>query len=206
MTHNIIEALQWRYATKHYDTEKKLEEDKLHTILEAWRLAPSRANTQPRTFVVVSNPEIKKELGEHSGNAQVVECSHLIVICAITDFNTDYINKHIEHTAQTRDKDISAVEWYKKMLLGMEKTQDKWLKHNPFIALGTMICAAAELRVDSSPMWGFDREWFTKVLQLEEKKLTPLVLLGLGYRSKDDKAAERKKVRWDHEDVIIRLD
>ena len=97
---DILNALQWRYATKSYDTTKRLEEDKLHTILEAGRLAPSSAGSQPRTFIVVSNEELKKKLSPLAYNQpQIIECSHLVVLCAITQYDESYINSHIDLTA-----------------------------------------------------------------------------------------------------------
>lgn len=96
----IIDALEWRYATKKYDTSKKLEEDKLHTILEAGRLSPSSVGSQPWKFIVISNPELKAKLSPHAYNQpQVIESSHLVVLCAVTDFDEQYIDSHIDLTA-----------------------------------------------------------------------------------------------------------
>ena len=99
---DILDALAWRYAAKKYDTSKKVAEDTLHTILEAGRLSPSSSNTQPRTFVVVSNQEIKEKLSAHSGNPQVVECSHLVILCATTAYNEEFIGAQVALTAETR--------------------------------------------------------------------------------------------------------
>ncbi len=99
----IMDALQWRYATKKFDTSKKLEEDKLHTILEAGRLAPSSAGSQPWKFVVITNPELKAKLAPHAYNQpQVTDSSHLIVLCSVINFDEAYIDSHIDLTANIK--------------------------------------------------------------------------------------------------------
>lgn len=203
----IIDALHWRYAVKQYDTTKKVEDDKLHTILEAGRLSPSWANTQPWKFVVISNPEVKEKLAPYAYHQpQITQSSHLIVLCAITNFDSEYVDNHVSYTASTTGTDENALQWYKDMLMGMAQNTDHWLKHNPFIALGAMTLAAAELHVDASPMGGFDRNAFDEVLGLKEKNLTSLVLLWLGYRSEEDEAGKRTKVRRPKEEVVIHID
>lgn len=102
-TQEILDAMQWRYATKSYDTTKKLEEDKLHAILEAGRLSASHAGTQPWAFVVISNEDMKERLSPLAySQAQIIESSHLVVLCTITDYNERYIDEHVMLTAQTR--------------------------------------------------------------------------------------------------------
>ena len=92
------------------------------------------------------------------------------------------------------------------MLMGMIPNQSHWLKHQAYIALGSMLLAAAELKVDASPMGGFDPAAFDEALGLKEKGLQSVVLLGLGYRNPEDQAAKNAKVRWPEDKVVIRID
>lgn len=203
----IIDALQWRYAVKQYDTSKKLEEDKLHTILEAGRLAPSSAGSQPWKFIVISNQELKEKLSPHAYNQpQITQCSHLVVLCAIKHFDESYIDSHIELTTEKRGVSKEALEGYKHMLIGMTGNTENWLKHQVFIPLGIMLLTAAELHVDASPMGWFSHEEFDEVLWLKEQWLTSVVLMWLGYRNPQDPAATHAKVRWPEEKVIARID
>lgn len=204
---DILNALNWRYATKSYDTSKKLEEDKLHTILEAGRLAPSSVGSQPWKFIVISNPELKAKLAPHAYNQpQVTESSHLIVLCAITEFDEKYIDSHIDLTASTKGISAEMLAGYKNMLMGMTSSTANWLKHQVFIPLGMMMLAAAELHVDASPIGGFNPAGIDEALGLTEKGLTSVVLLGVGYRNENDTAASQPKVRWPEDKVIIRMD
>jgi nitroreductase len=58
---NIIESLQWRYATKKMNGEK-IPQDKLERILEATRLAPSSYGLTPYQVIVVEDQELNEQL------------------------------------------------------------------------------------------------------------------------------------------------
>ncbi|MFT6604101.1 MAG: nitroreductase, partial [Bacteriovoracaceae bacterium] len=74
---NIIESLNWRYATKEFDRTKKVSSEDLETITECLRLTASSFGLQPWKFLIISNQEVKDSLLEHSwGQKQVTECSH----------------------------------------------------------------------------------------------------------------------------------
>lgn len=199
--------MQWRYATKKFDINRKLEEDKLHTILEAGRLAPSHAGTQPWKFIVITNPALKEKLAPHAYNQpQVTQSSHLIVLCSITNFDEAYIDAHIDLTASTKGITPADLAGYKAMLMGHTESTANRLKHQVFIPLGMMLMAAAELEVDAAPMGGFNPAGFDEVLGLADQGLTSVVIMGLGYRSNADAAASQPKVRWPQEKVVIRMD
>ena len=61
-----IENLNWRYATKAFDVSKKISNEDLETIIEAFRLTPSSLGLQPWKLVIVQNQSIKESLVEHS--------------------------------------------------------------------------------------------------------------------------------------------
>ncbi len=70
-----------------------------------------------------------------------------------------------------------------------------WTSKQTYIALGTLLAASAELKIDSCPMEGFDKVEFNKILGLNEKGLSASVIGAIGYRAEDDPYAEFKKVR-----------
>ncbi|WP_294906838.1 nitroreductase family protein [Tatumella sp. UBA2305] len=59
----LIEALKWRYATKKYDPDRSVEDDKLDRILEAIRLTATSSGLQPFELLVITNPELRKKTG-----------------------------------------------------------------------------------------------------------------------------------------------
>lgn len=208
----IIDALQWRYATKKYDTSKKLEKEKLHTILEAGRLAPSSFGTQPWAFIAISNAELKSKLAPHAYNQpQIESASHLIVLCGYDKITEQHVHEHVAYgLANGGEKE--RLENYRWMLinrfaeLNTAGIADTYISNQVYIALGSMILTAAALRVDASPMGWFNPDAFDEVLWLKEKWLHAVVLLALGYRDETDSAAHVAKVRRPEDKVITYID
>lgn len=205
----LLTALNWRYATKSFDKEKKLDASQLDTLLESLRLSPSSFWLQGRGFVVVENSELRQQLLPYARNqTQVVDASHLIVLCRRTDVNTDFVNRYFEDIAHTRGMDISALDGYKNMVLWFieGKSQEDlaiWLSKQTYIAQGFLLSACAMLGIDACPMEGFDSSKFNEILGLSDHNLTSCVVVPVGYRSVDDKYAHTPKVRFAKEDLIV---
>jgi nitroreductase len=205
----LLTALNWRYATKSFDKEKKLDASQLDTLLESLRLSPSSFGLQGRGFVVVENPELRQQLLPYARNqAQVVDASHLIVLCRRTDVNTDFVQKYFEDMAQTRNMDISTLDGYKNMILGFleGKSQEDlaiWLTKQTYIAQGFLLSACAMLGIDACPMEGFDPKKFDEILGLADHNLASCVIVPVGYRSAEDGYAHAPKIRFAKEDLIV---
>lgn len=204
---NLIESLNWRYATKKY-SDIKLSTDKLQTIIEAINLSASSAGLQPYKLVVVENRKLRKELCEGSFNPQIAEASHLLVFAAYSTIKKEHIEKYIQLTARVRGIAEDSLVDFKNSLESyiLSKTDEEnfiWSARQTYIALGTALIAAATLQVDATPMEGFDAEKFDEVLGLKEKGLKSVVLLALGYRDEEnDFLAKLKKVRFPNEEFV----
>ena len=82
----LIDSLNRRYATKKFDPTQILSDTEISTLLESFRLSPSSFGLQPRKCLVITDKEIRKSLLPHSWNQeQVVDASHLLVLCAKKD-------------------------------------------------------------------------------------------------------------------------
>ncbi len=83
---SFLSNLNWRYATKKFDTNQKVSDADLDAILEAIRLTPTSFGMQPYHFYVVSNQEIKEKIQAAAWNQpQIGTSSHLLVFAARTD-------------------------------------------------------------------------------------------------------------------------
>ena len=196
---NLIDDLKWRYATKKF-SNKKVSEENIEKIVEAINLSASSCGMQTYRLFVIENPEIRKELGEDSFNSQIVEASHLLVFAAFDSVTQNTIDNYIQFVADEREMPVENLADFKNALgVLLERTDDEsfiWSAKQAYIALGTGLIAAAELKIDTTPMEGFDAEKFDKVLNLKEKGLKSVVLLALGYRDEEnDYMAKLKKVR-----------
>lgn len=206
----IIDALQWRYATKKFDPSKKVSESDLHELLEAARLAPSSYGLQPWGFVVVTDPALRKQLRAHAWDqAQVEDASHLIVLCARTDVDETFVKRYVESIAKTRNVPVESLKGYEDMMQGFVKGETPesmvaWAQRQVYLALGVLLESAALKRIDACPMEGFVPEKFNEVLGLKKHNLTATVLCTLGYRAADDHAAKHMKVRFPAGDVVLK--
>lgn len=85
------------------------------------------------------------------------------------------------------------------------ETRFSWAKSQAYIALGTTLSAAADLRIDSCPMEGFVPDQFMNILGLESENLKPAAMLPIGYRSEEDVYSKMPKVRKTREDFVIEV-
>lgn len=183
---DLIKNLQWRYAVKKYSDES-VSEDKIDQIIEAINLTASSCGIQPYRLFVITNPEVRKRLGEGSFNAQIHASSHLLIFAGFNEITADYIRDYVEMIEQQRDLEKGGLKMLEDTLIGYFSTQTPeqnaiWSDKQAYIGLGTALIAAAELKVDSTPMEGFDPKLFDEVLGLSEKGLHASVIMSLGYR------------------------
>ncbi|MGK9118987.1 MULTISPECIES: nitroreductase family protein [Sphingobacteriaceae] len=196
----LINHLKWRYATKKYSTEK-VSEEKINQILEAINLTASSCGIQPYRVLVVSNPEIRAKLGAGSFNGQIVNSSHLLVFAAFNEISTTYIEEYIKMAEKQRNLPEGGMANFTEKLVNYfsantAEANAVWASKQAYIGLGTALLAAAELKIDSTPMEGFDAAQFDEVLGLKEKGLHTAVILSLGYRdAENDYLVDMPKVR-----------
>ena len=207
----IIESLSWRYATKKFDTNKKLSENKIKTLKEAFNLTATSFGLQTISMLVISNEDLKKSLIEHAYNQkQVYEASHLLVICIQNDIKDEDVNDYFDNIKVIRNTPETILESYRNYLLqsmrdkSVEERQ-QWSMNQAYIALGNLMTVCAVEGIDSCPMEGFNPEKYDEILNLKDKGLKSLLLLPVGYRAEDDIFATFKKVRKDINKTIIEL-
>ena len=207
----IIENLQWRYATKAFDTSKELPAADLDYILEAGRLSASSYGLQPFKIVVVTDEAKKQELMGHAyGQAHVGANSALIVLAARTDVDEAMIADYTARIEATRGLPAGATDGYKDMMVGHltnlpVEVRTTWAQKQAYIALGSMMVAAAEKMVDGCPMEGFSSDAFNETLGLAAHNLTATVIFPVGYRAASDDTQHYAKVRRTAEDMIVRM-
>lgn len=198
---NIIEALKWRYATKKYNADKKISTEDFETLKEVLTLVPTSSGIQALKFLVIENPEIRKQLQAVSYNqSQIVDASHLIVMCAYNEYTEDHANDFINLSKDIRQLSEEGVSNFRNYLnfavlpRPIDKQMDSHAKQT-YIALGMLLSAAAEMNIDATPMEGFLPEEYDRILGLEGKNLKSIVICALGYRADDDANASYPKVR-----------
>lgn len=205
----LVEALNWRYATKTFDPNRKIPAATWAALEDSLVLSASSFGLQPYRFLVVNNPAIRAQLLPHSwGQKQIVDASHLVVFAARTSVTEAEIDALVKLTSSARNVPAEALAGYKGMMTGMLLSESfkgfapHWAAHQAYIALGDLLTAAALLGVDTCPMEGFVPGEYDKILGLSAQGLSPVVACTLGYRAADDKYAGLPKVRFAKSDLI----
>jgi len=204
----LIEDLQWRYAVKKYDTNKKIPAEIIEHFKDVLRLVPTSNGLQPYKFLIIETPEIRQELRKHSFNQpQITDASHLFVFCSYKTLNETHYDDYIYLNSVIRETPMEQLSTYAFHLKAslMNRTEDQILNSNEkqcYIALGQLLQTAAIHRVDASPMEGFIASKYDEVLGLPAKNLTATVVCALGYRSEEDIFQHWKKVRKNKEDLF----
>ena len=209
---DLIQLLNWRYATKKMVSGKAVPQDKVERILEAARLAPTSSGLQPFEILVVTNPEVRARIKPIAWNqSQVVDCSHLLVFAAWDNYTSARINMMFDLTNQQRGGANEGLEQYRQRLLAMyvPRGAEQNFQHaarQAYIALGIAMVAAAEEQVDCTPMEGFDAAALDDLLGLPAKGLKSVLMLPLGYRdATSDWLVNLKKVRRPRENFVIEV-
>jgi nitroreductase len=205
----LIGQLNWRYATKQFDPQRKISPADWETLEAALHLSPSSAGLQPWKFLVIDNPAVRAKLQAASyGQAQIVDASHLVVFTARTDMTETDVDKLIVHTAKVRNIPVESLAPYRGMVVGgIVNSQDQpgraaWAARQAYIALGTLLTSAALLGLDACPMEGVVPAQYNEILGLTGTGYTALFVATLGYRSATDAYATLPKVRFDRDQVI----
>lgn len=204
---DLIENLNWRYATKRMNGQSVPKEN-LQVILDAIRLAPSSAGIQPYHVIVVEDKEMLKRIHtEAAQQPQIIEGSHLLVFAAWKNLSAAHIDEYINRIAETRNTPVETLDVFKGKLLSLLERTDEanhhWAARQAYIGLGVAAVAAAHEKVDATPMEGFNPPALDQILGLEEKGLASVAIMALGYRdAENDYLHGAKKVRRNAADMF----
>lgn len=207
---NIIEKLQWRYATKKFDDKVLIDSKKIDIIKEAFNLTATSYGMQPITLLVIQDKALQKELVKHSKNQeQVGQASHLLVFC-ISNITKDSITEYFDRVKIIRDTPEEILNPFKDYLIDSfsqknpEEIKDYCIKQ-AYLAMGNLLTVCAIESIDACPMEGFEPSAYDEVLSLKEKGLHSVLVMPIGYRAKDDMFADLKKVRKKTSNSVIEI-
>ena len=208
---NFIKNANWRYATKKFDTTKKISKQDLETLKEAIRLSASSFGLQPYRVLIIENPELRAKLQPAAwGQSQIVDASQLIVFANITNFGETEIDVSIANTTKTRGLPADALKGYgdfmkSKIVSLPEDVRNTWASKQTYLALGNLMNAASELKIDVTPMEGFEPAQVNEILGLGKLGLNATLLATIGYRHEEDATQHYAKVRKSNEELFINL-
>lgn len=207
----FLENQNWRYATKKFDATKKVSDKDIAFLKEAIRLSTSSYGLQAYQIIIIENPEIRAKLQPVSwGQKQIVDASHLIVFANYTKIDNDDIDAYLKTIAATRNVSLESITGYGDYMKGAisKMTSEEiniWNQKQTYLALGNLLAAAAEIKVDVTPMEGFVPAQYNEILGLDKLYLNASLVATIGYRSDEDATQHHKKVRKSNQDLFITI-
>ena len=166
---------------------------------------------QPYRILIIENREVREKLKAASyGKDGIIDASHLFVFATEKNVGTAHISAYINNISKVREVEKESLKPFEGMMQGFlnNRTEDfknTWAEKQVYIALSTLINAAAMLKIDATPMEGFNPALFDEILGLDRLGLTATVIAPVGYRHSEDSFQHLKKVRKPHEELFITI-
>lgn len=208
---NIIKHLENRYATKKFDATKTVSNSKIEKLKKAFQLTPTSFNLQPIKMVIVEDKNIQKKLLPHCfGQQQVVDASHLLVLCTDESDIKSQIEYKFEIEKEIRNTSDDILSKFKEELTKkLSQNSDEALKtmkqKQLYIVLGTLLTVCASEKIDCCPMQGFIPQKIDDILGLHTYNLKSVLLFPVGHRAEDDFVSRLPKVRKPLNKLIIKI-
>lgn len=208
---NVIDHYKWRYATKKFDTKKKISNSNIELIKESISLAPTSYGLQLFKVIIVEKKEIKDDLKKASFNqSQISDASHIFIFCNSTKIVENDIDTYIKNKAAIQNKTISEISGYgdflKDTLLKKEHNKiSTWTANQVYIALSHLMTFCPSLGIDSCPIEGFETSKYNEILKLNNRNLNSTVVAAVGYRSNKDSSQYEKKIRKSNDELFETL-
>ncbi|MFK7850442.1 MAG: NAD(P)H-dependent oxidoreductase [Akkermansiaceae bacterium] len=205
---DVLDALNFRYATKVFDSDQKIPSETWAVLEESLTLTPSSFGLQPWKFLVIDSEEIRGKLKDASwGQGQVVDASHLVVLTVRTDLTQQDIDSWVSRLSEVQGTPVDQLAGLSGVISnfagGMSVLEKQaWNTRQVYIALGQLMTSAAFLGIDTCPLEGISPADYDKILNLEGSGYATAVACALGYRSEDDKYSSAQKARFPAEKVI----
>ena len=209
---DLLDVLKWRYATKIFDSTKKIPDAQWKALEDALILSPSSYGLQPWRFTLVSDRPTLETLKIASWNqSQVTDCSHFIVFAARTDVTVGDVERFVDRMVEVRKVPKESLKTYRDMIVGdlvkgpRHESIQTWASFQTYIALGNFMTSAAFLGIDTCPMEGLNPVRYDEILRLKGTGYATLCACAVGYRAATDKSAILPKVRYPKEELIKKV-
>jgi nitroreductase len=212
---DIINAFQFRHATKEFDVTKIISDENMEFILETAHLSPSSFGFEPWHFIVVQDKELRELIKPVAWGApaKLDTASHFVLGLSMkapmVKHGSDYIMSMMKEVKQWP---VETIEMYSKFYrefqesdfdLDTDKKLFDWSSKQTYIALGNMMTSAALVGIDSCPIEGFHQEKAEALLKekfgVDTDKYGLSFMVAFGYRKADP---ANPKSRRSTEDII----
>ena len=172
---NTFETIKERRSVKHYDANHKLTDDEINRLMSLAVLSPTSFNMQNWRFILVKDPEIRKQIRAAAWDqAQVTDSSVLIVVCAdLKSWKNNPAQYWVNAPKEAQDFLVSAMGPFYE---GKDQLQRDEAMRSCGIAAQTIMLAAKSMGYDSNPMIGFDPDKVAEIIKLPENHIISMLI------------------------------
>lgn len=177
---DTFDAIYARRSVKQFDPDHEMTDAEVVKLIEAAMQAPTSFNIQHWRFVVVRDPELRKQIRANGNDqAQMTDASLLFVMTA----DVDAWKKDPQRYWVNAPKEIAdlLVNWIAPFHEGRPQLQRDEAQRSIGMAMQTLMLAARSMGYESCPMIGFDLDAVAKLINLPaDHCIGPMVAVGKG--------------------------
>ena len=134
------------------------------------------------------------------GQSQITDASHLFVFCNYQVVDDLHVEEYFKLKSAIENQPVASYEGYQNFIKNdlrsrIEIEKVHYTAKQCYLALGNLLVACAELKIDACPMEGFEANRYNEILGLAERGLNAAVIAAVGYRSTLDPQQFKPKVR-----------
>jgi len=179
----IFTAIGTRRAIKHFDPQHRMSDAEIEKLLSLAILSPTAFNLQHWRFVVVRDPQLRRQIRDVAWDqAQVTDASLLLVLCADLQAWNKEPDRYWRGAPQpVQDFLVPAIDHYYR---GRERVQRDEAMRSCGIAAQTLMLSARAMGYDSCPMDGFDFDAVAKLINLPSDHVIAM-MLAIGRKTQD---------------------
>ncbi len=161
----VSDAVEARRSVRAFDPDHRMSDAEIDRLMTLAMLSPTAFNIQNWRFVLVTNPELRKQIRAAAWDqAQVTDASLLVILTADLKAWQKDPRRYWRLADESRqDYIVSAIDQYYR---GHDQVQRDEAMRSCGIAAQTLMLAAKEIGYDTCPMDGFDFDAVGKLINL----------------------------------------
>lgn len=195
MQNNVFLRLaQERYTTKHYNGQQ-IPREEFDTLLEILRLTPTSVNAQALHYFTATSQEARERLlpaFPEFNRDRITGASDVVVFTVPKTLTEAHLRRVLDKeesdgrfpNAEVKNAQDQGRRYFAGLHQGSEAELVAWEARQAYIGMGFLLFAAAGMGIDSTALEGIDFPKLNEILGLDEKNLTAIAAVSLGYRTR----------------------
>lgn len=187
------------------------------TLLEILRLTPTSVNAQALHYFTATSQEARERLlpaFPEFNRDRITGASDVVVFTVPKTLTEAHLRRVLDKeesdgrfpNAEVKNAQDQGRRYFAGLHQGSEAELVAWEARQAYIGMGFLLFAAAGMGIDSTALEGVDFPKLNEILGLDEKNLTAIAAVSLGYRSPKDGNAQRPKSRLTRDELFTSLD